>query len=102
MHSAPISSGYRSEIRNDYKNLDRFTGKLAELQLDLQTVAKQMIQRLEDLNRDGFADSNFKNLYDVLTGNTENIEKICSVMEKLQQHIEGLSLLIKKYYNVEI
>ncbi len=89
-------------IQNDYKVLDRHFQYLEQCRMRLSKTRQQMLESITNLNEKGFQDGNFENLYEVFTSNLENIKRIEFKIQKFQEHIEGLSNLIKKYYSIPL
>jgi hypothetical protein len=89
-------------IQNDYISLDKHFQQLEQCRTELKRTRLQMHESIINLNEKGFQDGNFENLYDVFTHNLENIQRVEIKIQKFQEHIAGLSNLIKKYYNIQL
>lgn len=102
MKSKTIGYGSKSTIDNNAKALDKFRDNLSDTAKAMENQMQVMQSRIEELNAKGFQDGNFESLHRCFMQNTDGIKQVHQDINRFSEHIEGLSRLIKEYYNVEI
>lgn len=68
------------------------TDQLAE---NLKKTSDNLIKRTDDLNNNGFQDGNFEQLYNVVTNNKENLNKLNKVMGEFSVYLNEVEKNIR-------
>lgn len=62
---------------------------------ELKKTSADLFKRTEELNNNGFQDGNFEELYNVISNNKENINKLNKVMESFSTYLNEIEKNIR-------